>query len=112
MNGFVKTVPTAEIKKFCKRWMISKLALFGSILREDFGPESDVDVLVAFSPEADWSLLDHVRMQQELQDLFHRNVDLVTTRAIERSRNKILRGAIFNTAQTLFPPRERLHAAG
>lgn len=106
------TAPIGEIAQFCQRWLISKLALFGSVLRDDFGPESDVDVLVAFSPGADWGLLDHVQMQQELQAILHRNVDLISARALERSRNWMLRDEIMNTAETLFPQRKAAHAAG
>ena len=51
----------AEISEFCRRWQISELALFGSVLRDDFGPESDLDVLVTFFPGANWGLLDHYR---------------------------------------------------
>ena len=66
----------AEISEFCRRWQISELALFGSVLRDDFGPESDLDVLITFSPDADWGLLDHYQMQQELERLLGREVDL------------------------------------
>ena len=50
------------VADFCKRWRINEFALFGSALRSDFGPDSDLDVLVSFSPEADWGLLDHLQM--------------------------------------------------
>jgi uncharacterized protein with HEPN domain len=79
---------------FCRRWKISELALFGSALRDDFNPESDVDVLVTFVPSAHWSLLDLVRMQDELSGLWKRPVDLLTRRAVERSQNWIRRKAI------------------
>ena len=112
MNTFIATAPTSEIAKFCQRWLIHELALFGSVLRDDFDSNSDVDVLVTFSPEANWGLLDHVQMQQELQALLRRNVDLISKRALERSRNWMLRNEILNTAETLFPQRKATYATG
>src|SRR5687768_9780020 len=88
-----------KIAEFCQRWKITEFALFGSVLREDFHPESDVDVLVAFASDADWSLFDHVDMEEELSTMFGRKVDLVNRRAIERSENWIRRNAILNTAE-------------
>ncbi len=111
MNAVIAAVPDSEIARFCQRWQIRELALFGSALRSDFGPDSDVDVLVAFSPEAEWGLLEHVRMQQELQNLFHRNVDMISRRALERSRNWLLRRQFLNTAEPLFPQRKVTCAA-
>lgn len=102
----------AEIIGFCRRWKIQELALFGSVLREDFNPDSDIDILVAFGPDADWGLLDHVKMQQELQAILHRDVDLVTRRAVERSANWLRRHEILNTAQILFSERKAMYAAG
>ena len=90
------------IPDFCRRWRIRALALFGSALRDDFGADSDVDMLVAFAPEAAWSLLDHVRMQRELSELLGRPVDLVSRRAIERSANPIRRREILGTARNVY----------
>ena len=94
-------IPAQQLAELCRRWRITELALFGSILRDDFRPDSDVDVLATFAPDAGWSLLDHVRMEQELADLFGRSVHLVNRRAIERSHNWIRRQAILNTAQVV-----------
>jgi uncharacterized protein len=85
--------------------MISELAVFGSVLREDFRPESDVDVLASFEPDAEWSLLDHVAMQEELSGIVGRRVDLISRRAVERSSNGIRRRAILETAEPLYAPR-------
>jgi len=90
-----------KIADFCRRWKITELALFGSVLREDFRPDSDLDVLVTFSPDAEWSLLDHIQMQEELGSLFGREVDLVSRRAIEQSENWIRRREILSTAQAI-----------
>jgi predicted nucleotidyltransferase len=95
-------LPEAKISNFCERWKISELALFGSVLRNDFRPDSDLDVLVTFSFDADWSLFDHVQMQQELAKILERKVDLVSKRAIERSQNWIRRREILETAKIIY----------
>ena len=91
-------LPRAALTEFCRRWMITEFALFGSVLRDDFGPESDVDVLVTYAPDAEWSLLDHVRMERELGQLLGRRVDAMTRRSIERSHNERRRGEILSSA--------------
>ena len=96
-----KDLPMDSLRAFCKRWKVKELALFGSALRDDFGPESDIDLLVTFEPEAHWSLFDHVRMQEELEAMIGRDVDLVSRWAIERSPNRIRRKAILSSAKTL-----------
>ncbi|MBM3130181.1 MAG: nucleotidyltransferase [Chloroflexi bacterium] len=93
---------TAEIPNFCKHWKILELALFGSALRDDFRAESDLDILVTFAPDTDWSLLDHIQMQLELEKLFGRSVDLINKRALERSANWVRREEILKTAQILY----------
>jgi len=91
-----------RIEEFCQKWKISELALFGSALRDNFSPDSDYDFLVRFAPEADWSLLDHVQMETELKELLGREVDLVSRRAIEQSRNWIRRKAILDSAEVIY----------
>jgi len=91
-----------RISDFCRRWKITEFALFGSILRDDFRPDSDIDVLVTFAPDAGWSLFDHVTMQDELKVIFGRNVDLVSRRGVERSQNYIRRKAILSSAQVIY----------
>lgn len=112
MSSFVSTISMTEIAKFCQRWRIQELALFGSVLRDDFNPYSDVDVLVTGMPDNEWGLLDHVKMQQELQALLHRNIDLVTKRAVERSTNWLRRNEILKTAQVLFSERKAVYVPG
>jgi predicted nucleotidyltransferase len=73
--------------------------VFGSALREDFRPDSDLDLLVKFAPDADWSLMDHVAMEEELSGIVGRKVDLVSQRAIERGSNWIRRKAIPESAE-------------
>src|SRR3954452_14445175 len=96
------TLDERKIADFCARWRVSSLELFGSILREDFRPESDVDMLVTFQPDADWGLLDHAAMEEELGDLLGRRVDLLTRRSVERSANPLLRASILANAMPLF----------
>jgi len=91
-----------QLAEFCRRWMIDELAFFGSVLREDFDSESDLDILVKFKPVANWSLLDHTRMEQELSQLLGRKIDLFSKRAIEQSHNWIRRQEILNTAEVVY----------
>ena len=102
MRNLFTAISTDEIAEFCRRWKIRELALFGSALRDDFGPDSDVDILVEFAPDADWSLLDHIQMQQELRALIKRDVDLISKRALERSRNWLFRREVLETARAFF----------
>lgn len=87
-------IPREQITEFCERWKITEFALFGSVLREDFGPESDIDVLVTFDPNASWSLFDLVRMDEEAAAIFGRKVDLVERRLVEESDNYLRRDGI------------------
>ena len=70
-------VPEEKIRAFCCKWKVKEFSLFGSVLREDFRPDSDVDVLVDFEKDAQWSLLDWVDMIEDLRGVFGREVDLV-----------------------------------
>ena len=99
-NGL--NVPQEKIADFCRYWKITEFALFGSAIRDDFSPASDIDVLVNFAPDAQWSLMDHVDMQDELKVIFGRNVDLVSRRGIERSRNHIRRKEILESAEVIY----------
>lgn len=95
-------ISNAAISSFCRKWSITELAFFGSVLRDDFGPDSDIDVLVVFAPEAKHSLFDKVRMEDELEQIFKRTVDLVSRRAIESSENYLRRRAILDTAKAVY----------
>jgi len=90
-----------KLRAFCQKWQVTELAVFGSVLRDDFRPDSDVDFLATFHPQAPWSLLDQVRMQEELAEIVGRRVDLLTQQAVEKSRNPIRRRAIMQSAQVL-----------
>ena len=95
-------IPRDEIAAFCKRWQVTELALFGSVLRDDFGPESDVDVLERFEEEARHTLLDISQIQDELSATLGRGVDLIERTAIERSPNYIRRKAILQSIETIY----------
>lgn len=86
------------IADFCRRWKIRELSLFGSVLRDDFRPDSDVDVLVVFEPDAPWSYWEWPDMTDELHELFGHRVDLVEKRSI---RNPFLRHEILTTRQKI-----------
>lgn len=98
-------IPRDKIAEFCRRWKINELSLFGSVLREDFQPDSDVDVLVSFAPDVTWSLWDLVTMQEELTQILGREVDLVERRAVERSKNYIRRRHILSSAERIYVAR-------
>jgi len=98
----VESIPKKEIRDFCRRWQVRALVLFGSALRADSKPESDVDVLVSFNGDANWGLLDHVQMRLDLEAVFRRKVDLVTCRALEQTQNGLLRERILKTTKVIF----------
>ena len=91
-----------KIQSFCLKWKVTELALFGSVLRDDFPPGSDIDVLVSFEPTARWSLMAMVEMQDELEKILGRKVDLVERSAIERSENYIRRQHIVASAEPFY----------
>ena len=91
-------VPRDRIEAVCQRWKVRELCLFGSVLREDFGPESDVDVLVEFEPGTRVSLFDMVRMEIELTELIGRKVDLRTPEDLSR----YFREEVVATAERLY----------
>jgi predicted nucleotidyltransferase len=88
-----------EIAALCRRWKVDELALFGSVVRGDFRPDSDIDVLVTFAPDAAWSLWDLMDMKEELEALFGREVDLVEKRAL---RNPFRRHAILSAHEVVY----------
>ncbi|WP_019498403.1 nucleotidyltransferase family protein [Pseudanabaena sp. PCC 6802] len=90
-----------QLKEFCQRRHIAELALFGSILRDDFHLDSDIDILVRFQADIRVSLLDLVDMQYELEALFHRKVDLSTKKSVVNGPNWIRRQEILSTAQII-----------
>jgi predicted nucleotidyltransferase len=92
-------LPRKKIAEFCKRWSITEFSLFGSVLREDFNPDSDIDVLVSIDPGAHIGLFEIARMQIELENIFKRPVDLVEKEGL---RNPYRRYEILRTAQVIY----------
>ena len=90
------------VRAFCARWRVAELSVFGSVTRDDFRPESDLDVLVSPEPGVTWSLMDLGTMREELADLSGRPVDLLVRRAVEESPNWIRRKAILDSAEVVF----------
>ena len=95
-------IPLGRLDEFCRQWDITELALFGSALRDDFTSESDIDLLVRFSPASSHTLFEMAQIQDELSEIFGRNVDLVSRRGIESSRNPIRRKAILDSAEVIY----------
>ncbi|MBU0690643.1 nucleotidyltransferase domain-containing protein [bacterium] len=95
-------IDRTKIEAFCKRWKIIEFSFFGSILRDDFGPDSDVDVLVEFSHNADWKLEEKWDALEELSEIIGRRVGLNERCEIGRSSNLICRSEILNTAQQYY----------
>jgi predicted nucleotidyltransferase/plasmid stability protein len=95
-------IPNNAIVDFCRRWRITEFALFGSVLRDDFRPESDIDVMVRFERDAPWSLFDIGDMQAELSDIFHRKVDLHEREGVEESKNWIRRKHILENHRVIY----------
>jgi len=90
------------LSRLCEKWWIRELEAFGSVLRDDFREDSDVDLLVTFREGARWSLLDMVEMEEEFSAALGRSVDLVSRRAIEETRNYIRRRNILGHVETLY----------
>lgn len=92
-------IPMDKVLDFCRKWKIAEFSLFGSVLRDDFRPESDVDVLVEFEPDAPWSLWDWIDMIDELKAAFGRDVDLVSKGGL---RNPFRRHAIMSSREIIY----------
>ncbi|MEW6234189.1 MAG: nucleotidyltransferase family protein [Candidatus Omnitrophota bacterium] len=88
-----------KIEKFCAKWSVKEFYLFGSVLRDDFGPDSDVDVCVRFDPNAPWDLMHIVEMIEELEGIFGRKVDLLEADAI---RNPFRKKRILQTRRLIY----------
>jgi predicted nucleotidyltransferase len=90
------------LEAFCDRWGVRELALFGSVLRDDFGPDSDVDVLVTFEAGRGSDPFELIDMERDLSSIVGRGVDLVLRSGIERSRNWLRRREILESARTIY----------
>jgi predicted nucleotidyltransferase len=92
------SIPQKSLQRFCKQYRVQRLALFGSVLRDDFGPESDIDILVLFQPDTRVGFLTLGKMQRELSAMFNRQVDLVPQKGLK----PIIREAVLASAQEVY----------
>jgi predicted nucleotidyltransferase len=90
-----------KLRGFCRKWKATEFSFFGSVVRDDFGPESDVDVMVTFEKDAPWTLFSLVHMEDELAEIFGRPVDLCERPGVERSRNRYRKSSILGSAVML-----------
>ena len=95
-------IPHGRLEAFCRRHPTRRLSVFGSVLRENFRPDSDVDILVSFEEAARHSLFDLVSIQDELQAILGREVDLVEREAVEQSENYIRRRHILQNEESVY----------
>jgi predicted nucleotidyltransferase len=95
-------LPEETLHDFCQRWGIREFALFGSVLRDDFRPDSDIDVLVRFHEDVHRTLYDLSTMTDELEVIFGHKVDILTRKSIENSPNYIRRKEILSTLQVIY----------
>ncbi|HAB52697.1 MAG: hypothetical protein A2315_04280 [Ignavibacteria bacterium RIFOXYB2_FULL_35_12] len=91
-----------QLREICKRYLIRELAVFGSALREDFNEKSDVDLLIEFEPESGITLFNIVDLKEEFEKLFGRDVDIVSKKAIQRSRNHLKRKSILENFKVIY----------
>ncbi len=95
-------LPIEQIKEFCDRWQVIEFALFGSVLRDDFRPDSDIDVMVQFHSDAHPTFGTLDQMEAELTTIFQRDIDLITRQGIKTSRNYLRRQEILSSAQVIY----------
>jgi uncharacterized protein len=99
MSELQVEIPQEPLERLAERWKISELAVFGSAARPDFGPGSDLDLLVTFRPDAEWSLWEFIDLKEDLEQLFARRVDLIEKRAL---RNPYRRAQILGSARVVY----------
>jgi predicted nucleotidyltransferase len=91
-----------RIEEFCKKWQIVEFSLFGSVLTDEFRPDSDVDVMVKFAPEARVGLFEFIDVEEELEGIIGRKIDLITRPSVERSENYLMRRSILSGTRTFY----------
>jgi uncharacterized protein len=92
-----------QLAAFCQKWKIVEFALFGSVLTDEFKPDSDVDVMVTFDKDAHWGI-EIVTIADALEDMLGREVDLMTRPSVERSENYLMRRSILSNTRTVYAP--------
>jgi predicted nucleotidyltransferase len=102
ITKFAIPIPTDKVAEFCQRWRIQELSLFGSVLTEYFHANSDIDILIDFEPPVLYTFRHLDLMQEELEEIFGRSVDIIDKKAIEESPNYIRRRNILDSAQVIY----------
>jgi hypothetical protein len=95
-------LPRRKIAAFCRKWKVKEFSLFGSVLRDGFRPDSDIDVIVDFEAEVVHTLFDLAAMAEELETIFSRHVDLMTLSSVRQSRNYLRRKEILSTREPVY----------
>ena len=90
------------IRDFCRRWKIKELSVFGSILRDDFRPDSDIDFLAVFEDDAEWDLFDDLHMRDELATILRRKVEIIDRLAVETGGNRFVLKEVLSTAEHIY----------
>jgi len=102
MSDLNINIPIKEIDAFCSKWLVKQMAIFGSALRDDFDPKtSDIDILIEFLPEASWGF-EIATIKQELEEIFKKPVDLVSKKAIEKSKNPYRKKEILDSSKVIY----------
>ena len=101
MNALIQN-QKKKIEEFCKAWNVKELQVFGSVLTKDFRPDSDIDIIVDFSPGSSHTLIHLAKMEEELEQIFNRRIDLISRQAIEQSRNHIRKKTILSTMERVY----------
>ena len=96
------TLPAPQIVDFCRRWKIERMEVFGSVLRDDFGANSDVDFLVTFAPETRLTYFLLADAEEELSGIIGHRAEIVIRQGVEESENWIRREAILSTAEQIY----------
>lgn len=91
-----------KIRKFCEKWKIKELSLFGSNLRNDFNNQSDIDLMVTFNENTNYGFFEMVDMKAELEKIYGREVDLLTKKSVEQSRNYIRSKNILQNSKVVY----------
>ncbi len=101
MNALIRN-RKKKIEEFCKAWNVRELQVFGSVIRSDFCPDHDIDIIVDFTPGSVHTLIHLAKMEEDLEYIFHRRIDLTTRQAVEQSRNYIRKRNILSTMEKVY----------
>ncbi len=93
------------IHEFCRKWKIKELCIFGSILRDDYRPDSDIDLLADYEQDAEWDLFDHMEMEEDLGQIVGRSVDVLDRIGVETCRNRFLKSEILSSIEPIHASR-------